>query len=92
MQMKIKSDLKVKSQYYAALADPIRLNLLNILLKNKNCCCICELAKQLHRDQSVIFRHIQILKKINLINTKKEQKYLWCCIKDKQKVTQILEN
>lgn len=82
--------LEAKVKFYKALADPIRLKILDYLVKKGQCTCICELSKALKRDQSVIFRHIQLLKDADILNTNKEAKYLMCCIKDKEKIKKIL--
>jgi ArsR family transcriptional regulator, arsenate/arsenite/antimonite-responsive transcriptional repressor len=87
MQMK---HLEAKVKFYKVLADPIRLKILDYLVKKGQCTCICELSKALKRDQSVIFRHIQLLKDADILNANKEAKYLMCCIKDKEKIKKIL--
>ncbi|PIZ52440.1 hypothetical protein COY27_00400 [Candidatus Woesearchaeota archaeon CG_4_10_14_0_2_um_filter_33_13] len=89
MQM---NTLNEKSCFYKALGDPIRLRIIEFLLNEKKCTCICHLSKHLNRDQSVIFRHVQVLKSVGILNTIKESKYLMCCIKDKDKLRKMLEN
>lgn len=84
-------NIQERSRLYKALSEPIRLNIIEHLLDKGQCTCICELSKLLKRDQSVIFRHIQILKDADIINTKKDNKFLMCCIKDKKKLLKILE-
>jgi len=79
-----------KSKLYKALGEPIRLKIIDYLMNQNSCVCICELGKALKRDQSVIYRHIQILKDVNILKTSKESKYLMCCIKDKSRIKKIL--
>ena len=62
------------------------------LLKKGKCICICELSRILKRDQSVVFRHIQTLKQAGIINTTKDAQFLYCCIKDKEKVKRYLRD
>ena len=81
-------NLEEKSRFYKALGDPIRLQIIAHLMKKE--LCICELTKLLKRDQSVIFRHVQILKEAGILKTNKEAKFLICCIKCKDKVRRIL--
>lgn len=88
MQMK---DLKEKSRFYRALSEPIRLRIIEYLLDKKECLCICELSKLLKKDQSVIFRHIQLLKEVGIVGTCKENKFLMCCLKNKSKIRKFLE-
>lgn len=85
-------NLEEKARLYKALGEPIRLKIIEYLLKKGKCTCICELSKLLERDQSVIFRHMQMLKEAGVLNTNKEAKYLMCCIKDKDKIKRILED
>ncbi|MGM5483404.1 MAG: ArsR/SmtB family transcription factor [Nanobdellota archaeon] len=85
-------NLQHKAKLYKALGEPVRLKIVDYLLKKGECTCICELSKLLKRDQSVISRHIQVLKEADILNTNKETKYLMCCIKDKDKVMRILED
>ena len=87
MQMKIDD----KVSFFKALSDENRLKILQYLLTREKCSCICELSKLLEKDQSVIFRHIQILKKAQIVETCKESKYLMCYVKDKNKIRKLLE-
>jgi len=81
-------NLEETSRFYKALGDPIRLQIIDHLMKKE--LCICELTKLLKRDQSVIFRHVQILKEAGILKTNKEAKFLICCIKCKEKVKRVL--
>ncbi len=89
MQMK---KIEEKSKFYKALGDPIRLKIIDYLLKKGKCTCICELSKILKRDQSVIFRHVCILRNAKILNTNKESKFLMCCVNDKDKIKKLLED
>lgn len=75
---------------YSALSKPVRLKILEYLLENTNT-CICHIAEQTGKDQSVVFRHIQALKEAGLVYTEKENKFLMCRICDKQKAKKLLE-
>lgn len=83
--------IEKKVMFFKALSDENRLKIVNYILKRDKCACICELSKLLKKDQSVIFRHIQILRKAKIIETCKESKYLMCCVKDKNKIKKLLE-
>lgn len=78
------------SKYYKAISDVTRLKILEILLVEDICICICKLSEKICKDQSVIYKHVQILKNAGFINTVKKDKFLMCCIKDKNKVLNIL--
>lgn len=81
-----------KSKFYAALGEPVRLKMLQYMLKAKGCICICNLAKHIDRDQSVAFRHILVLKGAGIISTKKECRYLMCCVKNKAQLRKYMED
>ena len=83
-------DFEKMSKFHKALGEPLRLRIVDYLMKKGKCTCICELSKLFGRDQSVIFRHIQILVDAGVLNTCKDGKYLMCCISDKGKLKRLL--
>lgn len=83
-------NIEQKARFYHALSDKTRLRIVEYLLKEQ-CKCICHIAEYVKKDQSTVFRHIEILKNEGLIETKKENKFLFCCIKDKEKLKRLLE-
>ena len=85
-------NVDAKSEFFKALGEPNRLRIVEYLLKQGTCTCICELSKLLKRDQSVIFRHIQVLKRAGIVETRKEAKSLMCCISDVKLIRKLLEN
>ncbi len=89
MQM---SNLEKKARLFKALSEPARLKIISHLMKKECCCCICELSRILKKDPSVVFRHIEILRNAGLIKTKKESKFLHCCISDKKKLQMLLQS
>ena len=85
-------NLEEKSKLHKALGEPIRLKIVEHVLKKGQCACICELSKLLKKDQSVIFRHIQVLRDAGILDTRKEAKYLMCCVRNKDKIMRLLED
>ena len=83
--------IEEKSRFFKALGDPIRLKIIEYLLGKKECTCICKLARLVKRDQSVIFRHVQILKDAGIVVTRKEANFLMCCIKDKEEMNRLMD-
>lgn len=84
--------IEEKSRFYKALGEPIRLKIIDYLLNKKDCACICDLTKLIKRDQSVIFRHVQVLKDAGIITTEKKACFLMCCLKDKKKIRKYMED
>ncbi len=83
-------NLRATATFHAALADEARLKILAHLL-GKGCRCICELAPVLKKDQSVVYRHVKQLEAAGLVRTKKEGKYLRCCLADEARVKGVLQ-
>lgn len=75
-----------RAKFYRALAEPIRLRILWCLLSKDEKLCVCDLAKFVGRDQSVVFRHVQILNEEGIIDTEKEGNCLFCFVKGRKKV------
>ena len=72
-----------------ALADPTRLRILE-LLKRRGCCscdevgrravgmCVCDLQGELKLTQPTITHHLQILRKVGLVNCVRIGPWLYC--------------
>ena len=80
-----------KISIFKALGEPTRIKIVEDLLNRDSCKCVCELSKRLGKDQSVIYRHVQILERAGILSTSKEANKLLCCISNKEKVKRILE-
>lgn len=83
-------DIKEKAMFYRALSEPLRLRILQYLLGLKGYSCVKELAHLFKKDQSVIYRHVEMLVRAGLVETRKEKKFLLCYVKDKEKVKGLL--
>lgn len=84
-------NLEDRSRFFKALGDSVRLRIVQYLLERTDCACICELSEHLGRDQSVIFRHVQILRESGIVSAGKQDKHLMCCIADRKRIRHILE-
>ncbi|AOM83475.1 ArsR/SmtB family transcription factor [Salisediminibacterium beveridgei] len=74
---------------YKALGDPVRLEILGMLVERR--CCKCELVDALDGAASTITHHLSILEKAGLIASSKDGKYtLFHLHADKEKVKQWL--
>jgi DNA-binding transcriptional ArsR family regulator len=87
----MQSHLERKARYFKALSEPVRLKIIDYLMKNKECSCICHLSKALKKHESVILRHIQQLKEAGIVKTRKKERFLFCCVCDKDKMKKLLE-
>jgi len=63
------------SEIIKALSDPLRLNILYLLKDGE--LCACHIDSALNKPQSTIAHHLSILKKVNLLNWRKEGKWVY---------------
>jgi ArsR family transcriptional regulator len=84
------SDFRRKATFYRALGDPVRLGVLQQLLRSREPLCVCDLAATFARDQSVVFRHVKVLEAAGIITTSKEGRRLLCSVGNRDTVRRLL--
>lgn len=62
------------AQVFAALADPTRLRLLNLIAGRE--VCVCYLVKVLRMSQPKISRHLAYLRKAGVVQARREGKWM----------------
>ena len=62
------------TQFFAALADPTRLRLLNLMSDGE--VCVCFLADTLGTNDPKISRHLSYLKRANLVKGRRDGKWM----------------
>lgn len=77
-------------QLFKVLSDNTRLSILEYVRKNPNSVC-CDIAKHIKKDASTTCRHIEIMKKAGLVETKRSGKYTACSLKDAAKTNRLME-
>ena len=78
------------SDLFKVLSDETRLRIINLI--NKQDLCVCELVEILELPQPKISKHIAKLRSINLVNTKRNEQYIYYSInKENQVYNNILE-
>ncbi|MCL6579831.1 MAG: metalloregulator ArsR/SmtB family transcription factor [Candidatus Bathyarchaeota archaeon] len=70
MHPKTKNTNKFKAKIFNALADPIRLEILECLRNGEK--CVCEIIPHLGIAQPVVSRHLAILKNCGLVKHRKD--------------------
>jgi len=63
------------SDLFKVLSDDTRLRIINLL--DKQDLCVCELVEILKLSQPKISKHIARLRSINLVNTKRNEQYIY---------------
>ncbi|MEM3549802.1 MAG: metalloregulator ArsR/SmtB family transcription factor [Candidatus Bathyarchaeia archaeon] len=66
----MKNSIKFKARIFNALADPIRLEILEFLRKGER--CVCEIIPHVGTAQPLVSRHLAILKRYGLVKDRKE--------------------
>jgi ArsR family transcriptional regulator len=69
------ADAAVLAERFKALADPTRVRLLNLLVRNPEL-CVCDLNLSFDLSQPTISHHLGILKKAGLVEG--EVRGRWC--------------
>ncbi len=80
--------IRLKAEILKALAQPTRLKILECLRDGEK--CICEIVPAVQGEQSNISRHISLMQKSHLVETRKEGIKLMVKVKD-PRVFKILD-
>jgi DNA-binding transcriptional ArsR family regulator len=70
MSINAENQSRFKSIIFHALADPLRLEILEFLRDGEK--CVCEIIPHLNTLQPVVSRHLKILKDAGLVKDRKE--------------------
>lgn len=63
------------STYFRALADPLRIQIIE-LLRNQEL-CVCELCDKIDVSQSKLSFHLKNLKEANLVHSRQEGRWIY---------------
>ena len=70
MSQKADTQNRFKSTVFHALADPIRLEIVNYLRQGER--CVCEIVPHLNLIQPLVSRHLKILKDAGIVRCRKD--------------------
>lgn len=68
------------SDFLKILADPTRLKIANALLTSE--LCVCDIAEILGMEHSAVSHQLAVLRKANIVNTRKEGKSVYYSLSD----------
>ncbi len=77
-------------QLFKAVSDKTRLKILEYIKENPNSVC-CDIAKHIKKDASTTCRHIEVMKKAGLVETRRSGKYIACSLKSPKKIENLLK-
>lgn len=67
--------MKNISEQFKALGDPIRLEIVNLLAGKEM--CVCDIISSFQVSQPTISHHLRVLKQVDLVNDRKEGKWIY---------------
>ena len=65
------------SEWFKALADPIRIRILNLLANNESPVCVCDIVKQLPLGQPTISHHLKILRDTRFVLVERRGTFMY---------------
>jgi ArsR family transcriptional regulator, zinc-responsive transcriptional repressor len=71
-----------EAEVFRALSDPIRLQILESLAKNKG--CVQLIGENVGKKQPNVSQHLRVLRLAGLVEAKREGRKICYCIKDKR--------
>lgn len=74
MQAIIQDPIQVAT-YFRALADPLRIQIIELLRERE--LCVCELCEKVDASQSKLSFHLKNLKEANLVNSRQEGRWIY---------------
>jgi DNA-binding transcriptional ArsR family regulator len=70
MSLKLENQSRFKATIFHALADPIRLEIIEFLRDGEK--CVCEIIPHLNLIQPVVSRHLKILKDAGIVRCRRD--------------------
>lgn len=69
------SDAAVLAKAFAALGDPVRVQLLGLLANGE--VCACDLVEPVGKSQPTVSHHLKVLSEAGLIHGEKRGRWVW---------------
>jgi ArsR family transcriptional regulator len=65
------------SEWFKALADPIRIRILNLLPNNESAVCVCDIVKHFPVGQPTISHHLKILRDRGFVQVERRCTFMY---------------
>ena len=83
----LSASTRFRAKTFNALADPIRLEIIDFLRDGEK--CVCEITPHLNLVQPLVSRHLRILKNAGLVKRRKKSTWHFYSLTDKRIVELI---
>lgn len=80
---------KRRAKFFKALGDESRQRMISLLAVKE--LCVCEVISALEMTQPTTSHHLGILEEANIVETRKDGKWVFYSLTDKEKIKQILQ-
>lgn len=78
------SDAKDLALRFKAIADPVRLQILNRLAGAPEGVCVCDFVDALDRSQPTVSHHLKVLAEAGLVVREQRGRWAWYTVVDEQ--------
>jgi DNA-binding transcriptional ArsR family regulator len=68
------------AEWFKAIADPTRVRILNMLARNPEPVCVCDITDQFPLNQPTISHHLKILRETCFVTAERRGKYMYYAI------------
>lgn len=68
------------AEWFKALADPTRVRILNLLARNSDPVCVCDIVDQFPLGQPTISHHLKILRETCFVTTERRGTFIYYAI------------
>lgn len=72
-----KAEAENYAEWFKALADPTRIGILNLLARNQEPVCVCDIVDQFPLGQSAISHHLKILRDVRFVLAERRGTFMY---------------
>ena len=65
------------AEWFKALADPIRIRILNLLANNESAVCVCDIVRHFPVGQPTISHHLKILRDTRFVHVERRGTFMY---------------
>lgn len=77
-------DAQALAERFKAIADPVRLQIVNRLARVSEGVCVCDLVDGLDRSQPTVSHHLKVLANVGLVRREQRGRWAWYSLDTEQ--------